>query len=113
MGLLMTLINQVFSVCQSLSKKGWHEFLLETSGLNIRQSNEKDLAEELRRKLIIDRTVEGFEDFAAEGKQAIEPGKPAQSFLFHALAAPGLGARKVRSFPSSEQIEIIENYVLV
>ena len=38
----------------------------------------------------IDRTVPGFEDFALEGQRGIEPGRPARSLLFHALASPNV-----------------------
>jgi hypothetical protein len=53
-----------------------------------------DLAAELRRPLVkaggassIDRTISGFEDFSPMGTAAIEPGDPARSLLYHALAS--------------------------
>jgi hypothetical protein len=86
--------------------------LWDVAGLDISQISAAALARELARPLKrIDRQARGFQDFAAEGKRGIEPGKPARSLLFHALAAPGAGRGRVRKFPTWGEIEIIENYV--
>src|SRR5262249_23531494 len=59
--------------------------------------------------------VPGFEDFALEGRRAIEPGQPARSLLYHALASPRVGVDKATSgitlFPTPAEIESIENFV--
>lgn len=105
----MPLIDEVATVCAQLSQYGWSDLLKRVCGLNI---NAADLKMELARKLDdIDRTAAGFDDFAIEGSRAIEPGKPAQSLLYHALASPGVISPLVKKYPDPGQLEIIENYV--
>ncbi|PRW92640.1 hypothetical protein C7A07_28025, partial [Pseudomonas fragi] len=78
----MALINQVNSICKRLAPSGWHNLLLH-HGLDILAP---DLEKELHKPVSADRTLPGFEDFALNGTKGIEPGKPAQSLLYHALA---------------------------
>ena len=63
----------------------------------------------------IDRTIPGFEDFALEGTRGIEPGSPARSLLFHALASPNVfrdgAGNDLSAFPTPAEIEAVENYV--
>src|SRR5258708_3121604 len=105
----MTLIEQVFELCTRLSDAGWDRFFLNFSDLKIRQHSAAALANELARDLNIDRGA--VPDFAAEGTRAIEPGRPALSFLCHALASPLIGASEVDDFPTADDLEIVENYV--
>jgi hypothetical protein len=100
------LIDGVRAACTRLGSAGWHE-LFNQHGLDIAAA---DLAQELLRPLDgIDRSVPGFEDFAREGVRAIEPGRPSQSLLFHALASPHvLGPH---DYPTPLEIEAVENYV--
>src|SRR5580698_7648747 len=108
----MALIDAVMQTCRRLQAAGWRDYLLRVSDLDIGQEGAEPLARELSRVLQrIDRNAPGFRDFALEGKRAIEPGQPAHSLLFHALAAPQLGVGQVASFPSYEDIEAVENYV--
>ena len=106
------LIDDVRAACRRLAGAGWED-LFRRHGLDITAS---DLAVELRRELPgIDRAMPGFEDFSHEGRRAIEPGRPAQSLLFHALASPhvletGSGA-PLAAFPTPAEIEAVENYV--
>jgi hypothetical protein len=77
------LLAQVHRICQQLAPHGWRE-LFSAHGLNIEAS---ELEAELLRPLSqIDRSLDGFQDFCQEGYRGIEPGKPSQSLLFHALA---------------------------
>jgi hypothetical protein len=105
------LLNRVRSVCQRLGRHGWSD-LLRAHGLDI---NASDLERELRRRLDIRRDIPGFEDFAPLATRAIEPGRPAQSLLFHALASPrvvrGADGRPLSDFPTLDEIEAVENYV--
>jgi hypothetical protein len=74
-----------------------------------------DLQAELDRPLPIDRDVPGFEDFAAEGVRGIEPGIPARSLLYHALASPnvtrGADGAALTDFPTLAELDAVENYV--
>ena len=108
----VTLKDQVEKACKRLAVHGWRKLLLE-HGLDITADN---LEQELLRDLpAIKRSVDGFSDFAVEGKRGIEPGKPAQSLLFHAFASPnvlkGVDGKELDAFPTLAEIETIENYV--
>src|SRR5438034_6987631 len=111
----MALIDEVAQVCGKLAKNGWGEFF-EAHGLNIRPSQPADLAKELlRRSLPVDRSLRGFEDFSAEGSRGIEPGSPARSLLYHALASPNVlnapNGKRLDYFPTLAELECVENYV--
>ena len=108
----MSLIQEVRKICRRLAPHGWRDLLLE-HGLDI---TAQDLKAELLKELeAIKRSIDGFSDFAAEGKRGIEPGNPARSLLFHALASPnvieGMEGRNLGAFPTLAEIETVENYV--
>ena len=90
----MALLDEVRAVCGRLAPHGWAD-LLAAHGLDITAA---DLGAELARPLTaIDRDVPGFEDFAAEGRRGVQPGIPARSLLFHALASPNVTVRARRA----------------
>ena len=113
-----SLLEKVKKVCDQLVHWGWHDILLQF-GLDIDdQLDSMQLKKELLKNLPnIDREINGFQDFAVEGHRGIEPGIPAQSLLYHALASPNVikGARGEQlgkwQFPELSQIESVENYV--
>jgi hypothetical protein len=107
----MSLITEMKTICEELTAAGWDKYLKSVAGLNIDQPDEESLLAELSRPLSIQRSAPGFSDFAAEGVRAIEPGKPALSLLFHALAYPGLGDGYVDAMPFKDQLEITENFI--
>jgi hypothetical protein len=107
-----TLIERVRRLCEKLTDSGWGD-LFKAHGLNIRAS---DLRAELLRPLDgIDRRIAGFQDFAYEGSRGIEPGRPAQSLLYHALASPQVtqtpDGAPLREFPTPAELEAVENLV--
>lgn len=109
------LIKSVEAVCRRLSRHGWRELLLSVTGdeLDLTAAN---LAGELAKRLTsVRRDVPGFEDFASEGWRAVEPGSPARSLLFHALASPavtqGAPGQPLTDFPTLAELEAVENYV--
>ena len=107
----MPLIDEVTAICNRLASKGWAQ-LFAGHGLDI---TSPDLKKELGRELPnIDRSVPGFEDFAFEGKRGIEPGNPARSLLYHALASPNVlqvNGTDLAEYPTLRDIETVENYV--
>ena len=108
----MALIDDVKKICDRLAPHGWAALLRE-HGLDITAA---DLKQELGRKLSsIKRSVKGFEDFALEGERGIEPGHPARSLLYHALASPNVLTRAdgsdLKRFPTLAEIDTVENYV--
>ncbi|WP_322026770.1 hypothetical protein [Burkholderia sp. BCC1977] len=107
------LLATVTAALQRLAPLGWSE-LFAHHGLNIEAA---DLAGEFTKRLPhIDRTIPGFEDFALEGAQAVEPGWPARSLLYHAFASPSVTKRNMSNdplegYPTLAEIEAVENYV--
>ena len=110
-----SLIDQVTTVCERLAPEGWRDLLLAVSHDEL-DITTTDLSTMLSQPLSqIDRTIPGFEDFALEGTRAIEPGSPARSLLFHALASPNVfrdeAGNDLSAFPTPAEIEAVENYV--
>ena len=108
----MALIDDVSAACERLAPAGWGG-LLGAHGLDIGAA---DLRAELTRELPgIDRDVPGFEDFADEGGRAIEPGKPAESLLYHAFASPnvltGIGGKPLKAYPTLAEIDAVQSLV--
>jgi hypothetical protein len=109
---MANLIDGVRRACKRLGPLGWRN-LLRHHDLNIEAAN---LEDELARPLgTIDRRAPGFEDFALEGVRGIEPGRPARSLLYHALASPNVledhQGHPLKGFPTLAEIELVENYV--
>lgn len=105
----MALLDEVKTVLTRLGQAGWRNYLLETQGLDICAPG---LAAELSKDLKVNRTVRGFEDFAPQGQRAIEPGDPARSLLYHALASPNVRPPLPDSaFPTWEDLDCLENYI--
>ena len=69
-------------------------------------------ADGAQRSLSVDRTQPGFEDFSSEGSQAVTPGDPACSLLYHGLMSPGVTPDLPDSaWPDLEQMDRLENYI--
>ena len=113
----MALLDQVFTLCRKkLVGKGWDRLLKEGHGLDIGKASAKALAQELARPgLAVNRKLSGFEDFAGDGDKGVEPGSPARSLLYHALASPnvlnGIDGQRLGYFPTPAELEAVENYV--
>ncbi len=59
----------------------------------------------------VDRRQPGFDDFAADARRAIEPGDPARSLIYHALASPRVHPPDKDWYPSLADLDLIENYI--
>ena len=110
-----SLVDAVVAICTRLAPGGWASLLMRVTGGTIDLAP-ADLAAALAQPLAtIDRTVPGFEDFALEGTRGIEPGSPARSLLYHALASPNVfqetDGALLSVFPTPAEIETVENYV--
>ena len=107
----MPLIDEVQRICDRLAGAGWRDLFL-LHGLDIQA---RPLADELYKTLSIDRTLQGFEDFSLQGVRAIEPGHPARSLLYHALASPhvteGVEAIALADYASGAELDQLLNYV--
>jgi hypothetical protein len=110
----MTLINDLKDICQRLAGMGWQD-LLRRHGLDLGAA---DLAAELARPLVgINRNLPGFGDFTTAGMRGIEPGRPAASLLYHALASPNVhptpdgDPASADAYPLLSDLDTIENYI--
>jgi hypothetical protein len=114
----MALINSVLETCRRLAPLGWGQ-LLTRHGLNLDSKtlrNAHTLRRELEKKLNVDRSAPGFEDFWPDGEQAIHAGRPSRSLLYHAFASPlvhpaSRGTVKASSYPSLEELDTLENFI--
>jgi hypothetical protein len=105
----MALLDEVKTVLERLGRAGWRAYLLETQGLDL---GAPELAAELSRELPVRRDLPGFEDFAPQGTRAIEPGDPARSLLYHALASPNVRPPLAdEAFPTWAELDCLENYI--
>jgi hypothetical protein len=111
----MALIDDVKAVLNRLAPLGWKD-LLAKHGLDIAAAN---LETELARSLgTIRHDLKGFETFTTSGIRAIEPGSPAKSLLYHALAsadvhptADGIPSADSKVYPTFAELDTIENYI--
>lgn len=109
---MVLLLDSVRTLLVRLAPHGWGE-LLKQHGLDITAN----LATELSKPLRPDRAAPGFEDFSPEGVRAIEPGIPARSLLYHALASPLVhppgsgGSLNQEAYPTLEELDTLENYI--
>lgn len=104
------LIEPVRAACKRLGAAGWRELLLKAThgALDL---DAADLGVELAKSVNVDREVVGFGDFAPSGQRGIEPGSPARSLLYHALASPDVVHDGLTSYPTLAEIEAVESYV--
>jgi hypothetical protein len=117
----VALIDNVKAICDRLNLLGWRELLLRVTGdqLDICQPTPAALAAELDKQLqTIDRSHPGFEDFHRDATRGVEPGVPAKSLLYHALASPavhptanGAPAPNSSTYPTLEELDALENYI--
>lgn len=83
----MGLVYKVKKDLKRLAAFGWDEWFAQ-HGLDI---TAKDLGSECQKLLpAIRRDLPGLGDFSVSGKRGIEPGKPALSLVYHALASPNV-----------------------
>jgi hypothetical protein len=114
----MARIDDIKSLCDRLAPLGWGALLqsVTRNKLDIAQSTSAALQRELTRNLgEIDRTLTGFEDFAAKGNKAITPAQPSLSLLYHALASPLITrdheGRPLQDFATPAELDMLENFI--
>lgn len=110
----MTLLDRIAALWERLEPAGWGA-VLAAHGLKIpRKIAPAKLARLLTAPLKVDRNQPGFGEFAAGGARGVEPGRPARSLLYYALASPLVRAHaggRVEAFATPAEIETVENYV--
>jgi hypothetical protein len=109
-----SLIDQLETIRHRLAPLGWRSMMLAVTGGEL-DITAPDLAHELAKQVPIDRSYPGFGDFALAGHRGIEPGRPDESLLYHAFAAPTVvsdpAGHMLGGFPTIAEIDIIENYI--
>lgn len=109
------MLNDFRRCLSRLSDGGWQPVFthlnLDPNSLNLRNDllavthlSEQELA-----------LIDGFGDIAPDARRLIEPGRPAQSILFHALASPSVtrdsDGNSFTAFPTPADLDLIENVV--
>lgn len=92
-----------------LNDTGWIGYLSHLHGFSISPSTEN--TELIATQIINVKKEKGFEDFA--GDKLIEPGYPALSLLYHALASPRVvpPGFTMGQFPSLDYLDTLENVI--
>ncbi|MDE0114808.1 MAG: hypothetical protein OXN84_21315 [Albidovulum sp.] len=115
----MGTLAELRGVAKQLVTKGWNEGLRK-HGLDLKAAlshDDEGFAEALAATLAVDRNVPGFDDFTTAGNRAIEPGKPAASLLYHAMASPFVHPDgtaipgKASHYPTLAELDAVENYI--
>ena len=115
----MDTLAELRRVVRRLAAVGWNE-CLRKHGLDLEAALDRDdegFAEALAADLAVDRDVPGFADFTTAGSRAIEPGKPAASLLYHAMASPLVhpngtaSSGNARQYPTLAELDAVENYI--
>ena len=115
----MNTLAELRRVAGRLVAVGWDEGLRK-HGLDLEAAlarNDEGFAEALAAGLAVDRNVPGFDDFTAAGNRAIEPGKPAASLLYHAMASPFVHPDGTATpgdashYPTLAELDAVENYI--
>ena len=115
----MDTLAELRRVAGRLVDVGWDEGLRK-HGLDLAATldlDDEDFAKALAADLVIDRGVSGFTDFTTAGNRAIEPGKPAASLLYHAMASPFVHPDGTATpgdasqYPTLAELDAVENYI--
>jgi hypothetical protein len=113
----MSLLQIFAKMWARLAPAGWEE-LMAAHGARLPNASADGAAwaASLSTDLLkIDRKLVGFRDFAPQGRRLIEPGRPGESLLYHALASPAVTqtprGQPLGAFAMPAELEAVENYV--
>lgn len=115
----MDTLAELRRVAGRLVAEGWDEGLRK-HGLELEAALARDdegFAEALAADLAINREVPGFADFTTAGNRAVEPGKPAASLLYHAMASPFVhpdgttAPGDASQYPTLAELDAVENHI--
>lgn len=94
-------------VFQWLKDNNWDNYIQRELGLSL--PAEYSIDELASVNLSVDREKKGLDDFG--GSKWIEPGIPSKSLLYHLMASPRIQSKLIKSYPSIELLDSIENYI--
>ena len=106
----MTLEQTVLNDLRGLARP-WQDLFERVAGLDLGPAT---TAADLRVPGRVNRTQPGFADFDPAGRAGIEPGDPAASYIYHALASPMVkpdGATPDQ-YPDVAMLDRLEDYIL-
>lgn len=114
----MALIDDVKAVLEDLKAKGWNT-VFAAHGVDLEDVlNQHDLKAALTGTTYpVGRGQTGFHDFSVDQAHLIEPGDPARSLLYHAMASPLVtlpddpDPAAADRYPALRQIDVIENFI--
>lgn len=110
----MPILQEFRELLHRLNAGGW-EPLFDKLGLDPESTNlMADLLRDVDDITVV-RTLVGFEELCGRAKRLIEPSKPAESILFHAIASPAVrtvpDGSNLTAFPTAADLELAENIV--
>lgn len=95
--------------------QGWSRHLEKALGVNLDISPEELLKElvkpldEAKLNTLRSDMRSGYDDFS--GESLVQPGFPAHSLLFHAMASPRVRPEGIKNYPSLTQLDTLENII--
>jgi len=104
-------IENAYQAWERLRPK-WNDYLVE-AGLDLTGTPIEHFADDLLAPIRIDFRLPGLEDLCRSASRGIEPGDPARSLLYHALASPGVTPPGLEDgdYPTPEELQAIEDLV--
>ena len=106
-------IEQVWEVWQRLGPH-WAPYF-NTAGLDLTKVTRENFRERLTAPIKIKSRAPGLEDLSPKCQRGVEPGDPALSLFYHALASPHVHPSKSESgpeaYPTIADLEVVENFI--
>lgn len=110
----MLLVQEFRELLLRLGNSGWQP-LFDKFGLKPESDSLKDDFLRDVDDIATIRSLAGFEELCSHARRLIEPGKPAESILFHALASPAVRTAPdgtgLTAFPTPADLDLAENVV--
>ena len=108
-----SITEQVWEVWQRLSPH-WAPYF-NTAGLDLTKVTRETFRERLTAPVKIDFRIPGLEDLSPQCQRGIEPGDPALSLFYHALASPHVHPAGIEyrpeNYPTIADLEVVENFI--
>jgi hypothetical protein len=106
--------EQLWNVWQRLGPH-WTPYF-KAAGLDLTKVTRKDFRDRLIAPIKnLKRDVDGLQDLAPQCQKGIEPGDPALSLFYHALASPHVHPPGIESrpenYPTIADLEVVENFI--
>ncbi len=108
-----TITEQLWGVWQRLGPH-WASYF-NTAGLDLTKVTQEDFRDRLTAPIKVNFGAPGLEDLSPQCQRGIEPGDPALSLFYHALASPHVHPSEIEStpenYPTIADLEVVENFI--